>query len=609
MQVSQRGANSHIPRLVFTYKESTVKTFTLHEQNLLISLEGQPDAVISVKKTHLDFYHFKNSEKVPKKKKVVWEECPNNDCNITVVIQRKEGKLLFVCRTSSTRTECCEMDLSKELLTCVPTAKMDNIREFVIKEGEHSLLVETENSTDLYLTYSGAQEHVGIHKFGSKRVRPANHYKEQYYVGLVLSRRQYEVSQNKVYAFYKEKNKDTQLDSDMWLPYVSQVCMADAGGPKKKLQFSWTSLMNARLYCGHPDRKQHFSELVDVATVHSDRWQDTRVYALFRNEWGISAVCVYTIGDIDSIFTSSPFSGSNTDDDVDKQRKTCVPDSTRVTPDVLKKIETVSEMKEWVLPEKKFGPILFKLHNYTGIYVDAFPGNPHTVMFLSLSNGIIHKALHLENHSFVIAEYQPFNHSTHILSVILDPTFRKLYVSSKTELVQMNVENCGQYGKTCQDCVLSRDPYCSWKSNKCTSDTSGTFPVVRGNLTICSEDQGSTLRLSAEDSARPTAKNGDVTVPFQSSYFLRCPMSSHHAQYTWHSPEGSSSCNPGEGKCILLIDRMTPKQEGDYTCESEEMGYRKVLTQFHLRITSAGRTFGPTVWVCVVAVFSKSIWF
>ncbi|MEQ2274420.1 hypothetical protein XENORESO_021062, partial [Xenotaenia resolanae] len=42
---------------------------------------------------------------------------------------------------------------------------------------------------------------------------------------------------------------------------------------------------------------------------------------------------------------------------------------------------------------------------------------------VKIGNGIIHKALHLENHSFVIAEYQPFDHSTHILSVILDPTF------------------------------------------------------------------------------------------------------------------------------------------------------------------------------------------
>lgn len=60
---------------------------------------------------------------------------------------------------------------------------------------------------------------------------------------------------------------------------------ADIGGPKNTLQFFWTSQMNARLFCGDPERKQHFSELVDVATVHAEQWQDTRIYALFRNEW------------------------------------------------------------------------------------------------------------------------------------------------------------------------------------------------------------------------------------------------------------------------------------------------------------------------------------
>ncbi|XP_015224571.1 PREDICTED: semaphorin-7A-like, partial [Cyprinodon variegatus] len=107
----------------------------------------------------------------------------------------------------------------------------------------------------------------------------------------------------------------------MWLPFVSQVCTADEGGPKNNLRFKWTSLMNARLYCGNPDSKQHFSELVDVAIVDAPRWQDTRVYGLFRNEWGMSAVCIYTIEDINNIFITSPFKGSKEDDAVDKKRK------------------------------------------------------------------------------------------------------------------------------------------------------------------------------------------------------------------------------------------------------------------------------------------------
>lgn len=48
---------------------------------------------------------------------------------------------------------------------------------------------------------------------------------EQQYVGLVPIRRGDDSMQSKVYAFYKEKNKDTGFYSEMWLPYVTRVCM------------------------------------------------------------------------------------------------------------------------------------------------------------------------------------------------------------------------------------------------------------------------------------------------------------------------------------------------------------------------------------------------
>lgn len=50
---------------------------------------------------------------------------------------------------------------------------------------------------------------------------------EQHYVGLMLSR-QKDHLQDKVYAFYNEKNRDTGLYSEVWLPFVTQVCMVSA---------------------------------------------------------------------------------------------------------------------------------------------------------------------------------------------------------------------------------------------------------------------------------------------------------------------------------------------------------------------------------------------
>lgn len=129
--------------------------------------------------------------------------------------------------------------------------------------------------------------------------------------------------------------------------------------------------------------------------------------------------------------------------------------------------------------------------------------------------------------AFVIAEYQPFNHTDQVLSILLHssavsncsllqdtmeefcsyhskshtefkgkactpPDFsetvsngavrsenplycvllqKRLYVNSQSELVQLNVANCAKYGDKCEDCLLARDPYCGWKDGHCTSET------------------------------------------------------------------------------------------------------------------------------------------
>lgn len=59
----------------------------------------------------------------------------------------------------------------------------------------------------------------------------------------------------------------------------------DVGGSKLILQFTWTSQMSARLFCGDAASRQHFPELVDVATLRAERRAETRIYALFRNQW------------------------------------------------------------------------------------------------------------------------------------------------------------------------------------------------------------------------------------------------------------------------------------------------------------------------------------
>ncbi|XP_044060115.1 semaphorin-7A-like [Siniperca chuatsi] len=622
-------ANSrHLPRMIFTDKETAMKRLSLsgylHHAPVQIVLEG--DTVTAVGQKSLISFNIQNP-KTPVERSVLWEECSKpseSDCNykISVVHKREEANQMFVCGTNGRETVCCDMNFSEQSPECIPSEKLRNIKEsikdFIIMEGEPSALVESTGSADLYITYSGSKEYVGIHKFGKNRVRPATRdkvYIEQHYVGLVLSRRRDIPLQDRVYAFYKEKNRDTGLHSEMWLPFVTQICMADTGGPKNLLQFSWTSQMNARLFCGDPASRQHFSELVDVATVHADQWQDTRVYALFTNEWGMSAVCVYTIRDIDNIFTTSPFKGYSTVDS-GKRPRTCASDSTKIPLETLRMIEMTSEMEKWVRPVDDSGPLFINHHHYTHIHVDSSQhkrNDHHPVLFLSLYNGGIHKMMQNKNSTFVIAEYQPFNHKTIIFSITLHPSSKKLYVNSGSELVQLDVANCAQYGDSCEECILARDPYCGWNGTHCTPETNDTLQdVTQGNHTVCmsvSKVQlpGKVFRYSTD--AHADKAKGSITLPSQSKYFLQCPVSSHHAQYTWHHLDSSTSCGSREQQCLLLINSMGPEQVGTYECVLEEMGYRRVLAQYQIQLESraAGHSSSPLVWVCLMAVLIKSL--
>ncbi|XP_070762725.1 semaphorin-7A-like [Enoplosus armatus] len=614
--------STHSPRMVFTDKETAMKRLPLPGQQapVRILLEG-PDTITAVGQKHLISFNFHNSQKTRVERRVMWKECKygltERGCNynITVVHKREEANQVFVCGTNDMETMCCDMNLSEQSPMCTPSEKMgsikDSIRDFIIMEGEPSALVESAGSEDLYITYSGSKEYVGIHKFGRKRVGPPKHNKEQHYVGLVFSRRRSSTLQDKVYAFYKEKNGDTGLYSEMWLPFVTRVCTADIGGPKNNLQFSWTSQVNARLFCGDTTSGQHFSELVDVATVQADRWQETRVYALFRNEWGMSAVCVYTIQDIDNIFMTSPFKGYSMANSESRPRK-CVADSTKIPLDALRMIEKTSEMEQWVRPMNNSGPLLFNPHSYSHIYVDSSHQRKHhhPVLFLSLKNGGIHKVMQNENPTFVIAEYRPFHHWTHILGVILHPSSRKLYVNSRSELVQLDVANCAQYGDNCEECVLARDPYCGWKGSRCTPATTDSLQdVAQGNHAICAfvSKLPEKAFIYAHETHADEAEG--ITLAPQSKYFLQCPVSSHHAQYTWHHLENSTSCSSREPQCLLLIDSMGPEQVGTYRCVSEERGYSRVLAEYQLQLESraAHHSSSSLVWVCQMAVLIGAI--
>lgn len=321
----------------------------------------------------------------------------------------------------------------------------------------------------------------------------------------------------------------------------------------------------------------------------------------------MSAVCVYTIQDIDNIFKTSPFRNSHNQPD---RLRICVADSTKLSPEILRQIEATSEMEQWVQPVTRT-PLLISDHHYTHIYL-GFPDKQktnRTILFLSLHNGAVHKVMNEqrgnEDITFVIAEYRPFNHRAHIVSMDLNPTTRMLYVTSRTEVVQLDIANCHQYGNTCEECVLARDPYCGWDGAQCTAGGK-LQDTEHGNHTICSAPVPEVQKVKARSHAegvRLYEAPKQISVPLRSRYFFECPVWSRHAEYTWHHNNGSDSCSFGEKPCLLLIPSMEPERVGTYTCVSQEHGYSRVLAQYQVQLEdSAGRyTLGNLLWVCLAA--------
>ncbi|XP_054627449.1 semaphorin-7A [Dunckerocampus dactyliophorus] len=602
------------PRMTFSHEETLVQSVSLPSVfHLLVRilLERDPDKLTAVGKRHLLSVNFRNPSKTAERK-LTWADCGDvgasqSDCDFDVVValEREDAGHVLLCGADRRETICCDTNLSEDAPSCRPADDLESIRgsirSFVVKGGEHSALVESaKGSSSLYVTYSGSQEYVGIHKFGKNRVGPANHDKEQHYLGLLLSRWRDDPSQDQVYAFYRERNKDTSLSSSAWTPYVTRVCVADMGGPKNNLQFTWTSQLSARLYCGDQDSRQSFFELVDVATVHADRWQDTRVYALFRNEWNMSGVCVYALQDIRRVFTSSAFKGA---DRQTRRPRGCVSDSTALPLDVLKMIQMTSEMEQWVWPVNKSGPLLLSHHVYTHIHADVADSEESPVLFLSLASGGVHKVVQTQSRAFIIAEYRPFNHRAHIGSIVLHPSSKKLYLSSTSQLLQVDAADCARYGETCEECVLARDPYCSWDGASCNPDTSGALAiqdVTSGNYTICTTSPH--LHLSK---VIGPSRAGEVVVPLppESKYFLQCPTSSRHALYAWRHRDEQTPCDWSQHGCLLLIDSMGTRREGGYTCVSEERGYSRVLARYRLLLTGSSprHSVSPLLPLCLLA--------
>ncbi|VDP38517.1 unnamed protein product [Soboliphyme baturini] len=206
-------------------------------------------------------------------------------------------------------------------------------------------------------------------------------------------------------------------------------------------------------------------------------------YAIFTtslNGFYGSAVCLFSLTDINYVFDQSPFKGQISsshawlpveESEVPSPRPgQCVENTQMISDTALHFIKSHSLMHHAV-PSISIldGPLIYKQGViFTRILVDKVVINEelYYAVFTASDDGKIQKTVHwLNDKGFiernVIAIYKLHRQEPIRAMQLLPQQF--LYIAYDTEVAQFDVAQCSLY-TTCYACA--NDPYCSWKSEK-----------------------------------------------------------------------------------------------------------------------------------------------
>ncbi|XP_038151254.1 semaphorin-4E [Cyprinodon tularosa] len=416
---------------------------------------------------------------------------------------------------------------------------------------------------------------------------------------------------DKVYLFFSENAMEYDFYRKVAVSRVARVCKGDMGG-QRTLQRKWTSFLKARLDCSFPEPS--LPPIVqDVFLLRHKDWRKSVFYAVFTPQSSlsqISAVCAYTVSAIRDIFNEGKFKTSvavetshvkwvmytgevpvprpgacinNVARKMGMNRSLDLPDKT------LQFIRDRPLMDEAVHPLTG-GPLLLKKGSLlTRIVVDsvlALDGETYNVMFIGTENGYIQKAVNFDGEMFIIEQIQVYENPVAIRSLSLSSSKGQIYVGSQSGAVQLPVSDCSRH-QSCEDCILSRDPYCAWDSSaeRCCS--------VRG--------------LSADSqSVVQSLKDGDVSEcpspdPVEAVHLdlvpgnnIRLPCQPHSNLAKVHWRFSGLQLQTNDKYYVysggLLILNTSVSDAGSYVCDSVEQinsrMYNKTMVVYHLQLFS-----------------------
>ncbi|KAM9586211.1 semaphorin-7A [Trichechus inunguis] len=541
------------------------------------------------------------------------------DCENYITLLERQGEGLLICGTNARRPSCWSL-------------VNGTVKSLGEKRG-YAPFSPDENSLVLF---DGKEVYSTIRKqeYNGKipRFRRIEGDSELYTSDTVMQNPQFikativhqdQAYNDKIYYFFREDNPDKNPGAPLNVSRVAQLCKGDQGGESSLSVSKWNTFLKAMLVCSDATTNKNFNRLQDVFLLPdpSGQWRDTRVYGVFSNPWNYSAVCVYSLGDIDRVFRTSSLKGYHSVLPNPRPGK-CLPNHQPIPTETFQVADSHPEVSQRVEPMGPLKtPLFHSKYHYQKIVVhrmQASHGETVHVLYLTTDKGTIHKVVESgeQEHSLVfnIMEIQPFRQTVAIKAMTLDTDRWKLYVTSQKGVSQVPLDLCEVYRGGCHGCLMARDPYCVWDQGHCVSIYSA--PSSRSVLQSINPAEPHKECPNPKPDGAPLQK---VSLARNSRYYLSCPMESRHATYSWfHKENVEQRCEPGHQSpnCILFIENLTDQQYGHYRCEAQEGSYLHETQHWELlpedgttaaHLLGHARALAASLWLGVLPTLILSL--
>uniref|UniRef100_A0A8C6MT42 Semaphorin-3C n=1 Tax=Mus spicilegus TaxID=10103 RepID=A0A8C6MT42_MUSSI len=340
----------------------------------------------------------------------------------------------------------------------------------------------------------------------------------------------------------------------------------------------------------------------------------TLFFFIFSSVFKGSAVCVYHLSDIQTVF-NGPFAHKEGPNHqlISYQGRipyprpgTCpggafTPNmrTTKDFPDdVVTFIRNHPLMYNSIYPIHR-RPLIVRIgtdYKYTKIAVDrvnAADGRYH-VLFLGTDRGTVQKVVVLPTNSsasgeLILEELEVFKNHVPITTMKISSKKQQLYVSSNEGVSQVSLHRCHIYGTACADCCLARDPYCAWDGHSCSrfyptgKRRSRRQDVRHGNpLTQCRGFNLKAYRNAAEIVQYGVRNN---------STFLECAPKSPQASIKWllqKDKDRRKEVKLNERIIAtsqgLLIRSVQDSDQGLYHCIATENSFKQTIAKINFKV-------------------------